>query len=405
MQYQSLYAEMKDAITYDQDWIRLDSGLTVRNFDFQSVIRHKFPESVETDGIFAIVPELNRRERDDVHRLVSVRDADIDENLRFRYHMIMPDTQEQTKNVIVMFHGFNEKQWHKYFPWAAYLAARTGYAVLLFPIAFHMNRAPANWTDIRAMNRVSKVRRTIHGSVIACSLSNVAISTRLHYRPDRFIWSGLESYYDVMDLVEDIRGGLHPAIKADATIDFFSYSVGSFLGQTIMMTNEKGNFSDSRYVMFCGGPVFNRLSPVSKFILDSEASVRLYSYLVEHLESHLRDNDDLRNVLDGEIEEGRIFRSLLNYRDSLAYREEKLRAIHDRLYAVALANDQVVPPYEVINTLRGSRQDIGTMVDILDFPYPYRHEDPFPIGESQADEVNKGFCLTFDKVAGFLSRD
>ncbi len=259
--------------------------------------------------------------------------------------------------------------------------------------------------DRHASHEPGQQSATYHPLFGDCLQSfNVAISTRLHYRPERFIWSGLESYYDVMDLVAHIRGGLHPAVKADASIDFFSYSVGSFLGQTIMMTDENGHFSDSRYVMFCGGPVFNRLSPVSKFILDSEASVRLYSYLVEHLESHLRDNKDLRNVLDGEVEEGRVFRSLLNYRDSLAYREEKLRAIHDRLYAVALANDQVVPPYEVINTLRGSRQNIGTLVDILDFPYPYRHEDPFPMSGGQASEVNKAFCATFAKIADFLSR-
>lgn len=404
MRYQTLYSILKETINYDDDRIPLEGGMQVRNFDFQSRIRHEFPEGVEVEGIFASIPDASEREREDIRALVSVKDADIHENLRFRYHVFMPDGMEKARNVIIMFHGFNEKLWHKYLPWAAHLAAKTGHAVLLFPIAFHMNRAPAGWTDIRAMNRVSKARRVIHASVINSSLSNVAISTRLHYRPERFIWSGLESYYDVMDLVDGIRAGGHPGVEADAEIDFFSYSVGSFLGQTIMMTDKDGNFSQSKYAIFCGGPVFNRLSPVSRYILDSEASVRLYSYLVEHLESHMRDNEALRNVLDGGIAEGRNFRSLLNYRDNLGYREEKLRGLAGRLYAVALEKDEVVPPYEVINTLRGSRQDIDISVDILDFPFPYRHEDPFPVFAKMAEEVDAAFQATFDKIAGFLAR-
>lgn len=403
MRYQTLYNELRNLVNYDDERIDLGGGLHIRNFDFQSRIRYNFSESVEIDGIFAALPGATDRERDDIRRLICARDADIHENLGFRYHVLMPDGVERARNVIVMFHGFNEKLWHKYLPWAARLANRTGQAIIMFPIAFHMNRAPANWSDVRSMNRVSKARRGIHQSVIDSSLSNVAISIRLHYRPERFIWSGLESYYDAMDLADAIRGGRHPAVHADATINFFSYSVGSFLGQTILMTNKDGYFSDSRYAIFCGGPVFNRLSPVSRFILDSEASVRLYSYLVEHLESHMRDKPELRAVLDGDLEEGRNFRSLLGYRDNLAHREDKLRRIADRLYAVALERDGVVPPYEVVNTLRGSRQNIPVPVDILDFPYPYRHEDPFPVNSKQADEVDAAFRTTFDKFAGFLA--
>ena len=405
MRYQTLYAELKNAMNYDADRIALGLGMRmrVRNFDFESRLRHEFPENVKVDGILAAVPEVSDREKEDIRNLIGVSDADIGENLRFRYHMIIPDDRAQARNVIIMFHGFNEKLWHKYLPWATHLAARTGYAVLLFPLAFHMNRAPKSWSDVRATSRVSKIRRGLHGSVIDSTLSNVAISTRLHYRPERFIWSGLESYYDVMDLVDSIRAGGHPAIEAEADIHFFSYSVGSFLGQTIMMTNKDGNFSQSKYAMFCGGPVFNRLSPVSRFILDSEASVRLYSYLVEHLESHMRDNRELREVLDGDVEEGRNFRALLSYRSNLEYRENKLREVADRLYAVALAKDEVVPPYEVVNTLRGSRQDIDIPVDVLDLPYAYRHEDPFPANGRQAYEVDTAFRTVFDRIAGFLT--
>lgn len=183
-----------------------------------------------------------------------------------------------------MFHGFNEKYWSKYLPWAKYLADKTGKAIVMFPIAFHMNRAPAIWSDTREMYNVSNQRKQRHPEIISSSLSNVAISTRLHNKPQRFIWSGLQSYYDVMDFIEIVKDGKHPAIHKDASIDFVSYSIGTFLGEIVMMSNKNGYFSNSRYVTFCGGAVFNRISPVSKFILDSEANVSLYSFVVEHLE-------------------------------------------------------------------------------------------------------------------------
>ena len=69
----------------------------------------------------------------------------------------------------------------------------------------------------------------------------------------------------------------------------------------------------------------------------------------------------------------------------------------------ALAADAVVPPYEVLNTLRGSRNDIAIRVDVDDFSYPYRHEDPFPANDKIGPEVDAAFRATFDKIAGFLA--
>ncbi|MCC8116464.1 MAG: DUF6051 family protein, partial [Planctomycetes bacterium] len=60
------------------------------------------------------------------------------------------------------------------------------------------------------------------------------------------------------------------------------------------------------------------------------------------------------------------------------------------------------PPYEIHHPLRGSRGDIGIAVDVLDFPYMYRHEDLFPVVDRLADEVDAAFRDTFDRVAGFF---
>jgi hypothetical protein len=301
-----------------------------------------------------------------------------------------------------LFHGFNEKHWAKYSTWAKTLVDKTGKAVLLFPIAFHMNRAPLSWSDSHQMYVISQQRKKRHPEVICSTLSNVAISTRLHNKPQRFIWSGLQTYYDAISLVESIKANQHSDIAPDASIDFFSYSIGSLLAQVLMMTNEKGYFSKSRICMFCGGAVFNRLSPVSKFILDSEANVSLYSYVVEHLDSHMKRDKVLASYLSDSHPEGVNFRSMLNYKIYTDFREERFRQMHDRILAVTLEKDTVVPAYEVINTLQGTKRDIPIEVDILDFPYSYKHEDPFPALTSIADAVDEEFTKAFERMCNFL---
>ena len=208
----------------------------------------------------------------------------------------------------------------------------------------------------------------------------------------------------MIDFVENVKKGGHPAVDAEADIDFCTYSIGTFLGEIVMMTNKNGYFDKSRHAVFCGGPVFNRLSPVSKYILDSEANVNLYSYLVEHLESHMKNTPELQELLSGKFEEGVNFRSLLSYRDNLQYREEKFRSLESRFYAIAREKDTVVPPYEVINTFKGSRQNINSKVDGLDYPYAYRHEDPFPPTAANAADIDACFRTTFDKISEFLNQ-
>ncbi|MDR3175335.1 MAG: DUF6051 family protein [Desulfovibrio sp.] len=407
MQYHDLFDLFKDKVNFADPCIDFGNGLVLRNFDFHSRVRFPAP-TLETSANTALPSSIlaDMGGNDGVYALLNRADAEIGENLHFRYHGMFSSSRTRARGVVFMLHGFNEKHWTKYLPWAAHILLNTGKAVVMFPIAFHINRAPAAWSESRSMHRLSKERRKLYPELISSSLSNVAISTRLHNKPERFIWSGLETYHDLLDLVETIKRDEHPAIAADAGMDFFAYSIGALLVEITAMTNKSGYFSQSRNVAFCGGPVFNRLSPVSKFILDSEANVRLYSYLVEHLDSHMKNNPQLERLLTG-MEEGVNLRSLLNYRVNLKYREEKLRSISDRFYAVALEQDEVVPPYEVINTLQGSRKDIGIRVDVLDYPYPYQHENPFPAGIFSGGgliaEIDRQFKRTFDPICAFLA--
>lgn len=402
MKYIDLFKHLKSIENYTDNEIEIDKNLVMRNYTFESNYRFILPGGSGNSDTYEYIPSIPEDyEPDVIEQMLNKKDAEIMENIKFRYHMIMPKNKEKSKNILFMFHGFNEKYWSKYLPWATYIAEKTGKAIVMFPIAFHMNRAPSAWSDSRPMYDVSQQRKERHPDIICSSLSNVAISTRLHNKPQRFIWSGLQTYYDVIDFVEHFKAGLHPAIDKDASIDFFSYSIGTFLGEILMMTNKNGYFSESKYATFCGGAVFNRLSPVSKFILDSEANVSLYSFVVEHLESHMKRDEVLRHYLNAHTE-GVNFRCMLNYKTLTKYREEIYHKMSHQFYAVTLAKDEVVPAYEVINTLNGSCRDIPIRVDILDYPYKYIHEDPFPALPKIEDEVDKQFRLTFDMICEFL---
>jgi len=399
MKYFEAYKLLKNSVNYAGDKISVPGVIDVRNFSFASKNCHLLPIESPDQTFYGCDRKC---ETGIMNEMLFIHDADVKDNIDFRYHVFSPAGAVKTKNIVLMFHGFNEKHWHKYLPWAKHIVDTTGKTVVLFPIAFHMNRAPQEWSDARLMFQVSNRRKELFPDIIHSTLSNAAISTRLHSKPQRFAWSGLQTYYDVIQFMDEYKSGQHPFIAPDAEVDLFAYSIGAFLAEVLIMTNHKNYFNKSKLVMFCGGPVFNRLSPVSKFILDSQANVALYSYIIEHLDSHLRKDEKLHYYLT-ERPEGKAFHCMLNYGAMSDMREERLRDISDRLLAVGLKQDTVVPPYEIINTLQGKYRDIPTRVDVLDFPYPYKHEEPFPVLEKIRDEVDAGFRQAFDAIGKFLS--
>ena len=399
MKYLDAYKTLKNSINYTDNLKTIQNVIEVRNFTFTSNSCNILPDNSAQDTLSGYDRTC---ETGIVHEMLGIHDSDVKDNLSFRYHVFSPVGTEKAKQIVLMLHGFNEKHWHKYFPWAKYIVDTTGKTVVLFPIAFHMNRAPQEWSDTRLMYEVSNRRKELFPDIIHSTLSNTAISTRLHTNPQRFVWSGLQTYYDLIQFIDEYKAGSHPFIAPDAEFDMFAYSIGAFLAEILIITNHKNYFDKSKLVMFCGGPVFNRLSPVSKFILDSQANVALYSYLVEHLDSHLKKDEKLRHYLC-EYPEGISFRCMLNYSAMSDLREERLRTIANRLLAITLKQDTVVPPYEVANTLQGKYRDIPVKVDMLYLPYLYKHEDPFPASEKISDEVDAGFKHVFEPIGKFLA--
>jgi len=407
MIYNKLYSSLKETVNYKDDIIPYDDKTEIRNFDFNSLSYNILSGSdiytcKKHKSSFICLDSRNSEIRSIDKRLNADEDINIRENKFFRYHVVKPVNVEKFKDVVLFFHGFNEKYWDKYLPWAKKIADDTGKLVVLFPIAFHMNRAPHLWSDPRKMFELSRHRKEDFPDILDSSLSNVAISTRLHACPQRFLWSGLQTYYDVIQFVEDCKAGYHPLVEKDFTLDFFSYSIGSLLAEILKLTNYNNYFENSKLVMFCGGAVFNRLSPVSKFIIDSEANLAMYSYLVEHLSIHSQKNPRMEHLLGDLHPEGVVFRSMLNYAVLRQHREKRFREIANQVLAITLEKDTIIPSYEIINTLRGSKRDIPIDVRLLDFPYEYRHEDPFPVSETINKQVDESFNKVFGMVSEFL---
>ncbi len=334
---------------------------------------------------------------------VQIKDISVEENRVFNYSIMRPAGSRSAKKVIFFFHGFNEKDWKKYLPWAEALCKNTGRSIVLFPMAFHMQRAPKNWSDKREMFKLSGNRKKRYPNIVNSSLSNVAISMRLHSMPQRFVWSGLQTYYDVIQLITECREGRHPYIEKDFEFDIFAYSIGGFLSMILKLTDHRNYFSDSKVCMFCGGATFNRFSPVSKFILDSEANVALYSFLVEHVDRIMQKDKLLDHYINGDHPEGKVLHSMLDYHKMRDFRESLLKKYEDQFYAVTLKKDTVIPTVEVINTLKGAGRDISIRVDELDFDREYTHENPFPSAGSSGKQTDKDMELVFKKVSDFYN--
>jgi hypothetical protein len=301
-----------------------------------------------------------------------------------------------------LLHGFNEKHWFKYLPWTKALLEKTGKDIVLFPLSFHMNRAPLSWSNPRLMKNVSETRKKLFKENIASSFVNASISTRIHFNPLRFLWSGLKTINDISILVKQIKTGEHPHINSNAKINFFGYSIGAFLSEIILMVNEDKMFEDSKLFIFCGGSTLNKINPVSRSILDSMAHNILQKYYVDDFELNVKQNLNLKTFFQKSCTEGIFFKSMLNYNKMQEFREKRLKEISPRIKALTLTKDSVFTPSNVKATLQGINKNIPIEVRETDFPYDYDHINPFPLLASNSNIINYCFERTFDFAAESL---
>ena len=328
--------------------------------------------------------------------IYSGSDFSIQENITFSYPVFVPPGR--SNKVILLFHGLNERSWIKYLTWAYYLSAGTDSYVILFPISFHMNRSPVSWSDPRQMMKFLGEKSAVRGEVRSSSFANIALSNRLSDDPTRFIKSGYQTVSDVVKLMKQIRDGADPVVPADSEVNVFAYSIGAYLSEILMMADPGGYFSGSKLFMFCGGSVFGNMFGESKLIMDRDAYEKVHSYYMDQFEEDIQGKTPvLKFIASGKV--GMAFRSMISFARFRDIREKALVKLRERISVIALLKDKIIPAAGIGATLgKGSR------FKVLDFPYDYIHENPFPVsGRHICQAVDSSFERVFDMACRFLS--
>jgi len=399
------YLRFKEALKANPSSIHFEEwDLSLHSLSFHSQTAQLLPHSAQQSYLSPEVTGLplsllQKTLQSSMQAVLQVEDYAIHENYDFNYWMLH-NHQAQNK-VIILLHGLNEKEWLKYLPWAKQLAHRTQSHVLLFPLAFQMNRAPKVWGDNRLMNHISQTREQMFDGNTDTSFTNAALSTRLHFAPFRLFLSGFITYFDILQLTEQIKAGKIPHLNAQTEINLFGYSMGAFLAKVLLMANYKNWFTHSKAVLFCGGNLLSQMHLTSKYILDSEAHQAVQKFFLQHLDQTLDQEAWLGKLFDIADEAGAYFKSLLSdqHPEAAKRRKKRLTEISRQLAAFLLQTDSVMRPEDIQNTLQSPERDIPIPCHIFDFGYPYSHVNPFPPTAKDKELIDQEFSRIFEAMA------
>ena len=389
MDYKSLHRELSNTYRKNNTWpvqITLDDfSAYLHMMPFSSSEPEQLNDYLENSAFYK---EIVRNSYD----------RNINENYNFTLPIVVPGNKKIHDKAIIMLHGLNERRWDKYLSWAFMLSKKTERPVFLFPISYHMNRSPEKWSDPRIMSALVKKRQQQYRDPENLSFANIALSNRLTDNPLRFLVSGCQSATDIIAFKTGVQEGKNPFLKKDSTVDIFAYSIGAFLAEILMLADPDGIFTDSRLFMFCGGSVFSGMYGSSRLIMDSLAYDTIYKYYMSDFDKEISTHKTSSPVLHRLLES---FRSLIDFNRFKAYRNSGLAMMRDRIMATGLKKDTVIPFKNIKQTL-GNKP--GIAVSEYDFPYKYKHEDPFPLFRDNilCREVNRSFRMTMNKAASFL---
>jgi hypothetical protein len=323
-------------------------------------------------------------------------------NRSFRYAIFKPVAERTYSRAIIMLHGLNERSWDKYLTWAYKLTDFTGEPVILFPLANHINRSPQIWSFPRKMIEIVRKRQNYYGKIPNSSFVNAALSYRIDNSPEVFVSSGIQSIADIVKLTQFIKSGTHPLFEQDTEIDFFAYSIGAFVSEILLLANPLNLYSESRAFFFCGGSTFDQMDGRSKNILDNRAFSSLQKFM-----DHVNMSVFVPKFLDALKPLGcstwDVFSSLLSLNRFRAESQEKLKLISDKIKAIGLTIDKVIPGDAIRKTLCPGMDSRN--VTVVDFNFNYSHEMPFPMNDStNSIKVEKAFMRIFIEAADFLGR-
>lgn len=353
------------------------------------IIPYRFTQTIGAGEIHNFQKELPTVE------FCSLTDNDIKENKSFSYTIFAPNGRERREKAIILLHGLNERTWEKYLTWAETLAVSTGKPVILFPIAFHMNRTPSTWNNPRETMPWAVRRKQEVADLCNSTFANVALSSRISSHPLRFYASGRESVYNLCQLVQEIKNGEHPLFCENTSINLFAYSIGALLSQVLLLANPGKMFSDTRLFMFCGGSIFSEMNGNARDILDKEAFDRLQYYFRHDFLERLNIPSSFKNDF---LEEA--FKAMIQPDVLTEYRESFFKRACNRVRAISLKKDVVMPTAGIISALGEAS---GKILRELDFPFPYSHQVPFPTtGKVDPELIRHSFDETFAEAASFL---
>lgn len=328
------------------------------------------------------------------------RSKEVEEsNREFSYYIMMPSgCCSEASGAIILLHGLNERSWNKYLQWAVRLAADTGRPVVLFPLAYHMNRSPRSWIDRRIMMPLVSARTALLPDTRLSTFVNVALSTRMTISPQRFMLSGHQTIGDLRVLISELREGRLPGIRAGGPVDIFAYSIGALVTQVMMLSDPSPLPDDSRVMLFCGGSAFNMMNGTSKLIMDSRAFDMLLSFYVGWPAGAMNGDRERLIRLMNHTPEGEAFYAMTSMQRLRDLRGRPFSRYGERFKAVTLTGDSVIPSEAVRETLSGAD------VEEWEPGYPCTHESPFPLlaGE-KAGAADRIFGRLFDTAARFLS--
>jgi len=368
MNYTERYQELVREFRLGSDLRLSSSGIDIQFFDFKSnyISQKQGGVNVDTDT----------------------------ENFQFVYPVFVPAKTRKFDKAILLLHGLNERSWNKYLTWAEYIASQLKRPVILFPIAYHINRSPLGWFNLRGLRQMTEDRKTSNGNDKTTTVANVILSQRISDRPYRFYSSGRQSYADVTDLVRNIKQGHHPLFTENAHIDIFAYSIGAFLSQVILLTNPDNIFSDSKLFMFCGGSIFSSMFGESRSIMDGPAFQKLVKYYVDDFISDTSVDVADDNALNA-------FNSMISPERDQTERLSCFMKMKNRISGISLVRDRVIP-YKGVKEALGDKC-ASDIIKLLDFKHDYCHENPFPVGgKIDSNEVNHSFNTVFKQAIDFL---
>ena len=323
----------------------------------------------------------------------------ISENRSFSYPVFIPGkTKRKNYNgAIIILHGLNERSWEKYLTWAEYLCVNSGRPIILFPIAFHINRAPLSWSNPRKMMTLLNFRKEMYVDDRSMSFANVALSDRLSHNPERFYLSGRQTWADLTSLFEMIKNGIHPLFKEGAKIDIFAYSIGAFLSQVALIANQKNLFIHTKLFMFCGGSIFNSMQGTSRNIMDRAAFQTIKDYYINCFDKE-NHSTSLKWIKDKAF---KSFNSMISVDRHKLEREESFYNLSNHIKGITLQKDEVIPHYGVLEAM--GKENAMSNITLLDFDFHYTHENPFPVKTKDTALLNNSFKTVFDNAIDFFS--